>query len=94
MLTGRLPFEHGVRDNLGFTLGAGKPTLAARFDAAGYKTGGFVSAYVLRPETGIGQGFDVYNADVAGRRPRIARSRRCSGPAQQTLAAAEAGSAR
>jgi hypothetical protein len=62
MLTGLLPFEHGVRDNLGFTLAADKTTLAERFRRAGYKTGGFISAYVLRPETGIGRGFDD-NAD-------------------------------
>ena len=53
MFTGRLPFEHKVRDNLGFTLEAGTPTLAEMFRSAGYKTGGFVSAYVMRPETAV-----------------------------------------
>ena len=89
MFTGRLPFEHKVRDNLGFTLSDGTATLASMFKAAGYATGGFVSAYVLRPETGIGQGFDVYDA----RFPAMAADRSAaqvqrSGP--QTLAAAEA----
>lgn len=64
MLTGELPFEHGVRDNIGFTVKPGTTTLASLFKTRGYGAGGFVSAYVLRPETGIGQGFDVYNADV------------------------------
>jgi len=62
MLTGRLPFEHQVRDNLGFTLGPGPTTLAEMFRSAGYLTAGFVSAYVLRPETGVGRGFAVYDA--------------------------------
>ena len=35
MFTGQLPFEHKVRDNLGFTLGEGTPTLAAMLRAIG-----------------------------------------------------------
>ncbi|HET9373306.1 MAG TPA: sulfatase-like hydrolase/transferase, partial [Vicinamibacterales bacterium] len=61
MLTGLLPFDHGVRDNLGFTLGADHPMLQERLKAAGYRSGGFVSAYVLRHGTGIARGFDVYD---------------------------------
>lgn len=64
MFTGRLPFEHKVRDNLGFALPAGQTTLASVFSKAGYTTAGFVSAYVLRAETGIGQGFDHYDATL------------------------------
>ncbi|MEI6246232.1 MAG: sulfatase, partial [Acidobacteriota bacterium] len=64
ILTGELPFEHGVRDNIGFTVRPNTPTMASLFRSAGYATGGFVSAYVLRTETGIGQGFDVYNAEL------------------------------
>ena len=65
MLTGQLPFEHGVRDNIGFLVKPNSTTLATLFRSAGYRTGGFASAYVLRPETGIGQGFDVYDAKFA-----------------------------
>jgi arylsulfatase A-like enzyme/tetratricopeptide (TPR) repeat protein len=64
MLTGELPFEHGVRDNIGFTVKPGTTTMASLFKSQGYGTGGFVSAYVLRPDTGINQGFDVYNAEL------------------------------
>ena len=64
ILTGELPFEHGVRDNIGFSVKPNTLTMASLFKTAGYATGGFVSAYVLRAETGIGQGFDVYNADL------------------------------
>jgi choline-sulfatase len=89
MFTGRLPFEHKVRDNLGFTLAPNTPTLAAVFRSAGYKTGGFVSAFVLRPETGVGQGFEVYDATF----PPMAADRSAAQvqrPGPQTLAAAEA----
>jgi arylsulfatase A-like enzyme/Flp pilus assembly protein TadD len=89
MFTGRLPFEHKVRDNLGFTLAKGTPTMASMFQSAGYKTGGFVSAYVLRPETGVSAGFDVYDATF----PPVAADRsiaQVQRPGPQTLAAAEA----
>jgi arylsulfatase A-like enzyme/Tfp pilus assembly protein PilF len=65
MLTGRLPAEHGVRDNVGYHYDGGRfPSLATVLHAAGYATGGAVSAYVLRPETGIAQGFDLYDAGI------------------------------
>jgi choline-sulfatase len=61
LFTGALPPVHGVRDNLGYRLDAGKhPTLAQRLKERGYTTGGAVSAYVLRRETGIAHGFDFY----------------------------------
>jgi choline-sulfatase len=88
MFTGRLPFEHKVRDNLGFTLAGGAVTLASLFRDAGYRTAAFVSAYVLRGETGIGQGFEVYDA----RFPAMAADRspaQVQRPGPQTLDAAE-----
>src|SRR5687767_7317540 len=40
MLTGLLPFEHGVRDNLGYRLDAkAHPTLQGLLKARGYATG-------------------------------------------------------
>jgi arylsulfatase A-like enzyme/Tfp pilus assembly protein PilF len=61
LLTGLLPPHHGVRDNVGFTLKAEHATLAARFKAAGFRTGGAISAYVLRRQTGIAEGFEDYD---------------------------------
>ena len=61
MLTGLLPVRHGVRDNIGFQLDPSHATLATRFRAAGWRTGGAVSAYVLRGATGIGQGFELFD---------------------------------
>jgi choline-sulfatase len=71
-LTGLLPPRDGVRDNIGYALdGAAHPTLARRLAGSGYVTGGFVSSYVLRRETGIGDGFGVYDAPGPGPRAEI-----------------------
>ncbi len=89
IMTGLLPFEHGVRDNMGFSLKPGAWTLAGALRSAGYATGGFVSAYVLRADVGIGQGFDAYDDRLPAASPEVA-----IGDVQRdgadTLAAAEA----
>ena len=64
MLTGLLPPKHEVRDNMGFHLKEGHRTLAERFKAAGLATGGAISAYVLRSQTGIARGFDTYDDEL------------------------------
>lgn len=64
MLTGELPFEHGVRDNIGFTLKNPQRTLQQMLREAGYATGGFVSAYVLRKQVGFDQGFDHFDDEL------------------------------
>ncbi len=60
MFTGLLPPHNGVRDNLGFTLAPEQTTLAERLKEKGLATGAAVSAYVLRHQTGIAQGFEFY----------------------------------
>ncbi len=64
IFTGELPFENGVRDNVGFTLPPDRPTLAQLLHARGLSTGGVVSAFVLRKETGIARGFDFYDGEL------------------------------
>jgi arylsulfatase A-like enzyme/predicted negative regulator of RcsB-dependent stress response len=65
MLTGLLPTEHGVRNNIGYRFdGTRFRTLAKVLRENGYRTGAAVSSYVLRSETGISDGFDVYDDDV------------------------------
>ncbi len=61
ILTGMLPYQHGVRENAGFKLSAKTPTLATRLKAKGYATGAFVGAFVLDSRFGLGHDFDVYN---------------------------------
>ena len=63
IFTARYPPGHGVRDNGGFFLDANETTLAERLKANGFKTGGFVGAYVLDRRWGIAQGFDTYFDD-------------------------------
>jgi arylsulfatase A-like enzyme/tetratricopeptide (TPR) repeat protein len=63
LMTGRFPAHHGVRDNGGYYLGDDEVTLAEVLRSRGYRTGGFVSAFVLDSRWGIGQGFDRYFDD-------------------------------
>ncbi|MCX6544349.1 MAG: sulfatase-like hydrolase/transferase [Acidobacteria bacterium] len=63
IFTGKFPPEHGVRDNGGFFLDAKQTTLAEVLKARGYRTGGFIAAYVLDSKWGISQGFDTYFDD-------------------------------
>jgi choline-sulfatase len=61
ILSGLLPTQHGVRDNVGYPFDAEHhKTLAGLLKAAGYETGGAVSTYVLRHANGIAAGFDFY----------------------------------
>ncbi|HVR40058.1 MAG TPA: sulfatase-like hydrolase/transferase, partial [Thermoanaerobaculia bacterium] len=65
MLTGLLPIEHGVRNNLGYAYDATKtPSLPALLKTRGYATGAAVSSYVLRGETGLRNAFDWYEDSV------------------------------
>lgn len=61
VFTGLLPAEHGIRDNLGFSLDPKAKTIAEVLKEKGYDTGGAVSAVVLRGETGIKRGFDFWD---------------------------------
>src|SRR5262249_36302562 len=65
LLTGQYPARLGVRDNATTTLPAGATTLAEAFKGKGYRTGGFVGAFILGPEYGFGQGFDTFDATFA-----------------------------
>ena len=64
LFTGRLPAEHGIHDNIGYSLGTNARTLAEELKRKGYATGGAVSAIVLRGETGMKRGFDFYDDAV------------------------------
>lgn len=61
ILTGRLPFEHGVRSNGGFRLPDDETTLAEILRDEGFATGAFVAAFPLDARFGLSQGFDVYD---------------------------------
>jgi choline-sulfatase len=67
LFTGLLPFQHGVRDNLGYRLSKDHPTLATVLKNAGYSTGAAVSAIVLDHGSGVAEGFDFYEDGVEAR---------------------------
>src|SRR5262249_2109667 len=73
MLTGLLPTHHGVRDNVGYALTAGE-TLAERLKKSGFATAAFVSSAVLKHETGIGRGFDVFDDRMSPERRNLERA--------------------
>lgn len=64
LLSGRLPFDNGVRDDGGFALKDGARTLAALLRNRSFNTGAAVSSFLLRRSTGLAQGFAFYDADL------------------------------
>ncbi len=60
MLTGAHPADLGVAHN-GRAVPPDAPLVARELAQAGYATGAFVSAYVLRDSTGVGVGFDRFD---------------------------------
>jgi choline-sulfatase len=61
LLTGLLPSQHGIRDNVSPALPPQVKTLAPMLKSAGFRTGGFVSSIVLSRQSGLDRGFDVYS---------------------------------
>ncbi|HXK10622.1 MAG TPA: sulfatase-like hydrolase/transferase [Vicinamibacteria bacterium] len=66
ILTGLYPFEHGVRNNGNFYLAPRFETLATRLKARGYRTGAFVSSFILDRRYGLDRGFDAYDDRMEG----------------------------
>jgi choline-sulfatase len=64
IFTGHEPAAHGIHDNLGYHLKAEVPTLAELLKKEGYETGGAISCFVLKGESGISRGFDFYDDAV------------------------------
>lgn len=66
ILTGLLPNEHGVRNNIGYSYDVKKhPAISTALKGAGYDTAAVVSAYVLRGNTGLSAAFDYYDDAIA-----------------------------
>jgi arylsulfatase A-like enzyme/predicted negative regulator of RcsB-dependent stress response len=64
MLTGLLPPENKVRNNIGYTLEPGLPTIPSALKRKGYDTGAAISSYVLRGNTGLARAFDFYDDSI------------------------------
>jgi len=93
MLTGRLPFETGVRDDGAGLLKPSERLLAQMLRDRGYATGGVVSSGLLRRATGVAQGFDFFDdpstlpdADAAEDAELTPDQRRRDGSASETIA--------
>ena len=71
ILSGLLPYEHGMRDNSGFRVRSGTPTLATRLKARGFATGAFVGGFPLTKRFGLTPGFDVYDDQMPETRGAI-----------------------
>lgn len=72
LLSGRLPLDTGVRDDVGFVVKDGEKLLSRLLRDRGYATAAFVSTFALRKETGIGQGFNVFDDKMAPAAPEEA----------------------
>jgi choline-sulfatase len=93
MLTGRLPFETGVRDDKPGQLKPNERLLAQMLRDRGYATGGVVSSGLLRRATGVAQGFDFFDDpssvedhELAGDVELTPGQRRRDGGASETIA--------
>lgn len=89
LLTGKLPFGHGVRSDVGFALPAGERALAEVFDQHGYRTGAEVANGLVTTRSGLAQGFedfrdpdsfDARRLQVVSRAGRAARCRSAPPP--------------
>jgi tetratricopeptide (TPR) repeat protein len=64
LMTGLWPPAHGVRENGVDRLSSEHATLATLLKGAGYRTAGFVGAFVLDRRFGLSQGFDTYDDQI------------------------------
>ena len=85
IFTGKFPPEHGARDNGGFFVGPEHETLAEVVKAGGFRTGGFVAAFVLDSKWGIDQGFETYVDDFDTVRPQGRSSGDIQRPANEVV---------
>ena len=88
LLTGQLPYQHGVRDNAGFVLPETVPTAAEAFLDAGFRTAAVVAAFPLDARYGLDRGFEFYDDSYPeGSAPGFAVAERGGG---EVVAAASA----
>lgn len=85
LMTGLLPPAHGVR--LNGARAAAQPSIARVLRDAGFRTGAFVSAFVLDRQFGLADGFEQYDDRVA-RDPDAALRLEAERPGDETIAAA------
>ncbi|HEX9162534.1 MAG TPA: sulfatase-like hydrolase/transferase [Thermoanaerobaculia bacterium] len=67
MLTGLLPPDHHVRNNIGYRFDPSMATIPTALKSRGYETGAAISAFVLRGNVGISKAFDFYDDGVVSK---------------------------
>ena len=72
LFTGLYPPNHGARANGLFRLHESHETLAERLRDHGFRTGAFVSSFVLDAQFGLSQGFDRYDDEIGAGDPNRA----------------------
>ena len=87
IMTGRYPYDHGVRDNAGYRLNEAIDTIAESAKRKGLATAAFVGAFPLDRRFGLDQGFDVYD-DVGGREVAQGELALTERPAEEVVTAA------
>jgi len=85
IFSGLQPYRHGVRKNMEVLVPETIPFLPAELSAAGYRTGAFVSGFILMGRFGMGRGFAEYNDDLRDANGRM----RVDRPADETLGLAQ-----
>lgn len=76
LFTGRLPYEHGLRDNFSPPLPERFPTLATLLRGRGFATAGFVGAYPVSRDSGLDRGFDHFDDPFSSQGKREAADER------------------
>jgi len=71
LFTGTYPVFHGVRDNSNYVVPAELTTMAELFSEEGYRTGGFIGAFVLSKRWSLDQGFETYTEPESGYDPTM-----------------------
>ncbi len=71
IFTGLLPPVHGARNNGNFYVPERLPTLTTVLKEAGYRTGAFVSSFILDRRYGLARGFDIYDDQMQGAHAQV-----------------------
>lgn len=87
LFTAQNPYQHGIRGMFSYELN-GVETMAERFSAAGYDTGGFIGAHALSSRYGLNRGFDTYDEefDEANKNWVVGNRRPCTEITDRALA--------
>jgi choline-sulfatase len=85
LLAGRLPFETGVREDVGTPLEPGERLLPELLRDRGYATGAVVSTSLLAKDTGISQGFNFFDDEMPSNpeEPSVQAGRRDGGDSEK-----------